>query len=285
MNTEILNKVVENRQLFVPSIFTEKQVSIIHRYLHQEKLNNTEKTYFYSAIKRKIEALTALREEFYIIGEQMIPGRVEKAKKILQEINYEKAFISGSFLFNKKYNDVDIFILGKKRKAYHQGKKHFTFITERDLAKPLFYSMYLYSVRNFNVNILPIIKRPSTEDLFLEYQVAIKEILEKEDEKTSRNVIFDYYLFVKNKILNSYEVYHKFLEIKAMAEAQKINSLNSMVKELTLKLYSKKYIYNELCLFLKTLQKLKESYKRHDNILIYMDLFSEVKNECRRDQT
>ena len=51
-------------------------------------------------IKKKIEALNLLKEEFHVTGSNMIKKRVVKAKQILKEINKEKAFISGSFLYS-----------------------------------------------------------------------------------------------------------------------------------------------------------------------------------------
>ena len=56
------------------------------------------------AIKKKIEPLNFFKEGWYIKGSNMIPERIEQAKQMLKEINKEKAFISGSFLFAEKYS-------------------------------------------------------------------------------------------------------------------------------------------------------------------------------------
>lgn len=281
MDEKILNTIIEHRNLFVPSLFTSKQVDILHKYTHKEILNNTEKAYLYSAIKKKIDALNTLKEEFYVSGEEMIPERVEQAKQILKEINKPKAFISGSFLNKKVYRDIDIYIIAKGRKSYHQKKKHFIFITQKMLRDPLFLSSLKYSVANFSPpKVKPLIKRPLFEHLNLTYQMTINEILNKEEERTLREIVFMYYVHLKRLILNSYSLYYKTEEIIKKDQTEKINEINQMVKALILKLYSKKYMYQYLTKFVKGLKAdfFKEQYH---NFPIFIDLFTEVKNECR----
>ena len=125
MNQNICNTIIENKGKFIPQLFTEKQVEIMQRYMQNKPLTNTEKTYLYSSRKKKIEALQILKEEWYVNGKNMIPERVEKAKQILRELHKEKAFISGSFLHAKEFNDIDIFIVGKRRKQYREEKRDF----------------------------------------------------------------------------------------------------------------------------------------------------------------
>lgn len=281
MDEKILNIVLEHRKLFVPSLFTSKQVDIIHKYSHQEALNNTEKAYFYSAIKKKIDALRTLQENFYITGEGMIKERVEEAKRILIELNKSKAFISGSFLFNKKYNDIDIYIVGKHRKSYYKHNKHFTFITEKDMQNPLFVSAIRYSVATFLPTTNPVIKREEFDELFFTYQWVINQILEGEDQKELRNIIFQYNLQVQNRILDARELYVRFKEIKAMPKEKRIQEVNHMTKEILLTTYSQRYIYTALSGHSRGVKKMKEEYNT-DNIPIFLNFIKEVQHECRR---
>ena len=283
MDEKILNTVIEHRKLFVPSLFTSKQVDILHKYSHQEALNNTEKAYLYSAIKRKIDALQTLREEFYITGNEMLPERVEEAKKMLKEMNQSKAFISGSFLFNEKYNDIDVYIIGEHRKSYHKEKTHFTIITEKDLRNPLFVSAARYSVATFKPTIKPLIKREAFGEIFFTYKWIINQILEKEDQKEIRNIVFQYYLQVQKKILDAHELDLKFKEVKALPDDKKILEVNRMTKELLLATHSKKYLSVVLSIESRAIQKICLEYKTNDNLLIYLRLLEEIKNECRRD--
>ena len=285
MNEKICKTMVEHREQFVPHLFTERQVQLINKWLSKEKMTKTEQTYVYATISKKVDALSLLREEFYITGDHMIPERVEEAKKILKEIN-KPAFISGSFLYAEKYKDIDIFVLTKKRTAHTGGNKHFTHILECDLKKPLFFSAFNYSVANFFMPTIKLeVKRPDSSELILIYELAIKEIQEDDPEqKTVRTVLFDYYLHAKKIMLNSFTLMQKYSEIKKAPKHRKIAQVNQMIKELLLLLYSKKYLYHELIIFLKDLRNLLTEYTVQGNLRIYYELLNEVKNECRRIQ-
>ena len=285
MNKKICKKVLEHKDNFIPHIFTNRQINIIEKYLKGNKLNNTEKSYLYSTIKKKIDALQLLREEFYVKGSEMITERIIKAKKILKEINNEKAFISGSFLYLKKYNDIDVYIISKKRKQYHKGKLHFVHITENDLRKPIFLSAMKYSVANFSKEIKPIIERPMFDDLIFTYQLAIKEVLEKDDQKTVREIIFEYHKQITNQILDSYSLYKQWQETIKKTKKQKIEQINKMTKELILKLYSSKYMYQTILPYKKNIETLIPEYKVNNNLIVYNHFLEEVKNECRKAQT
>ena len=283
MNQNILNKIVENRAKFVPHIFTNRQIEIVEKYVNNLKLTKTEQSYLYSIIKRKIDALSLLKEEFYINGRMTFPDRIEKAKEILIKIN-KKSFISGSFLYSKNYNDIDLYIISNKRKEYHKENIHYIFITEEDLRKPIFYSASKYCISNFFINLEnPIIKRPSMNDVILAYEMAINEILDDDDQKMIRDIVFEYYKNVKREILDSLSLNEKFNEIKNMKKIKKIEVINSLVKELLLNIYSKKYLYNELGPFIKRIMKgIKDYPKANENLIVYESLLSEVKDECRR---
>ena len=283
MNQNILNKIVENRAKFVPHIFTNRQIEIVEKYVNNLKLTKTEQSYLYSIIKRKIDALSLLKEEFYINGRMTFPDRIEKAKEILIKIN-KKSFISGSFLYSKNYNDIDLYIISNKRKEYHKENIHYIFITEEDLRKPIFSSASKYCISNFFINLEnPIIKRPSMNDVILAYEMAINEILDDDDQKMIRDIVFEYYKNVKREILDSLSLNEKFNEIKNMKKIKKIEVINSLVKELLLNIYSKKYLYNELGPFIKRIMKgIKDYPKANENLIVYESLLSEVKDECRR---
>ncbi|MDP7141199.1 MAG: hypothetical protein QGH19_03300 [Candidatus Woesearchaeota archaeon] len=280
MNNKICKKLLKNKEKFVPYLFTDKQIKVISKHINNKPMTNTEKVYLYSSIKRKIDALSLLKEEFYFYGTNMIQERLKKAKELLKEIN-DKAFISGSFLFSKNYNDIDLYIISNRRKQYHKGKMHFIYITEEDLKKPIFQSAAKYCVSNFEITMdKPIRKRMKFNDLIVNYETTIVELLDKEDEKTIREVLFEYYIQLKNTILSSYEIYTKTINI--INTSKSINILNNMVKELLLKNYSKRYIYDELSNFVKRLDGDIKEFKANENLKIYRTLFNEVKNECRR---
>lgn len=285
MDKNICNMIVVYKNQFIPHLFTKKQVMIIQKRMANQHLTNTEKTYLYSTIKKKIGALALLREEWHITGKEMIPERIEEAKHILKELHKEKAFISGSFLYAKEYNDIDIFIVGNRRKQYREGKKNFILITEKDLTLPIFYSCSQYCVANFTIpELKPVIKRDEMDEFLLSYQLAINEILDNDEQKTTRYIVFLYYMNIKGFIPNSYEAYQAYQEISKKSKEEKIKIVNNMIKELLLNTFSNRYTYEVLRGFNKRLEKNIQEYKKNDGLIIYHTLLEEVKNECRRNQ-
>ncbi len=284
MNKKICNKVIENRAQFVPTLFTERQVGLLEKYLLQKRLSPAEKTYLYTAIRRKIEALSLISRGFYQYGQGMIPERARLAKKILEELGQEKAFISGSFLFSPKYKDIDIYVISERRKEYHDKLNHFIHLTYKDLEKPLFQSAAGYCISTFEIQAQkPIYRRMKFNDLVLNYETAVVEILDKEDEKTIRDIVFEYNLHLKKILLNSFELHAETSRIRKSKD--KIELLNSMVKELLLKGYSRRYIYDVLVSFVKQLESDINEFRANENLIIYRGLFDEVKNECRRAES
>ncbi len=283
MDIEICKIVLEHRQQLVPAIFTECQADLIQKYIHHQKLTPSEQTYFYSAIRRKMEALKSLQEKYYITGGDMIPQRVEQAKNILKILQHEKAFISGSFLYKKEYNDIDIFVVRTRRKSYRMGNKHFTCITEKDLHQPIFASAAKYSVATFSavVNVIP--KRGKFDELLFVYQWVINQILDGEDQKEIRDLIFQYFMYIKKDILDARSLDLKVIEIKNLAKEEKIKMINQITREILLQMFSVKYLYNAFSIFIKSVKKMGEEYKT-DNILIFLNFAKEVQYECRRAQ-
>jgi predicted nucleotidyltransferase len=284
MNKNICKTIIKNKNQFIPHLFTERQVIIMQKYLQKQKLTNTEKTYLYSTIKRKTDALQLLKEEWYIKGNNMIPERVKEAKEILKKLN-KKAFISGSFLYTKNYNDIDIFIVGKRRKQRHDGNKHFIYINEKKLRHPIFFSCLLYSVATFSAEkIEPIIKRPDYSGLVTGYEMAINEILDDDDQKMVRDLLFEYHLQIKDEVLDSFSLHKELNTIKRIPKKERIKIVNNMIKEMLLQLYSRRYIHDKLSWFVKQLEKDIQNFKTNDNLIIYHKVLGDVKNECRRAQ-
>lgn len=282
MNKKICKKIIENKDKFIPLLFTVRQIDILERYLNKIKLSKSEKTYLYSTIKKKVDALSLFEEEYYMLGENMLEERVKKAKNILKSLNKEKAYISGSFLYSEKYNDIDIYIISKKRKQYHRENMHFIFITQKDLKKPIFNSTSQYSVSNFFIEkTQPLIKKPNFNDIIITYEIAINEMLDNDEQKTVKEIVFEYYLHVKGIILDSFSLYKKTQEIIKLKGKEKIEFINKITKELLLKLYSNKYLYNELAPFVKRLKEDINNFSVNENLIIYHNLLEEVKNESR----
>ena len=75
MNENISKKILEHKNLFVPALFTDKQVNIMEKQLKKQSLTKTEQTYLYTTIKKKIDALQTLQEQFFVRGTGYGAGR------------------------------------------------------------------------------------------------------------------------------------------------------------------------------------------------------------------
>lgn len=283
MNEKMCKLVLEHRQQLVPTVFTERQVNLVQKYFYHKKLTPSEQTYFYSAISKKMEALHSLQEEFHVTGEGMIPKRVEEAKQILKEINKPKAFISGSYLYKQKYNDIDIFIVNNRRKSYRQENKHFTFILEKDLHQPIFISAAKYSVANFPAVAKAVLKRGQFDDILFIYQWVINQVLEGEDQKELRDLLLQHSLYVKKEVPDARSLDLKVQEVKALSQEKRIKRINQITQETLVRMYSSRYLYQALSKFIKVVKEMGKEYKT-DNIPIFLHFAKEVQYGCRRAQ-
>lgn len=256
MNLYLLKKILSKESMFIPLIFTRKQFFVLKKYNNKKKLSNAEKKALYTSIKKKLNALNYLHREssekeyFFQGKENMITKRIEEAKRMIEEYrkDYEKIFVSGSFLFSGKYHDIDIFIITKKGYIEKfEGKKHLIFLTEKKLAQPIFQSAALISVSNFSIHTALVKKKMKLIELISTYHEAIIELMMYEEKpEAARRLIFDYELYCKNNLLNP-----KQLQEKTKKTNTKILSEN--IKELLKHFFSKNYIYVELHKYIKTL--------------------------------
>lgn len=255
MRDKILKIVLRNESKFVPLVFTKKQFNVMFKLDNGDKLSNAEKKAIYTSINKKLDALDSLiikrDNEYYLNGSgEIIESRIEEAKKLIDRYaeDLNKVFIGGSFLFEKDYNDVDIFIIRKKGyKETWDGKYHIIFLPENRLSEPIFQSASLISISNFLIPKILIKNRPSLSELMSIYHEAIIERLNKEKKSEMiRRLVFDYYLFCKNEIING-------KALKEHSSKASLEELDNFIKELLVSLFSESYLYIELHEYIKTL--------------------------------
>src|SRR3989344_2904237 len=172
MDENLLKIILEHEKDFEPLIFTRKQLKVMKKRKDGRQLSNAEKKALYTSIKKKMEALSILKEgegrKLYIAGyEHIIEGRLEEAEKLVKEysVKYGKVFIAGSFLFSKNYNDIDIFIIRNKGyKEKWEGNHHLVFVSEKRLEKPIFQSAAKISISTFPIPGKLVKKRPKLSE-------------------------------------------------------------------------------------------------------------------------
>lgn len=275
MNENLLKLVLEHERFLIPLIFTRKQLKVLRKKAQGNPLENAERKAMSASIIKKMEALSILcgGRRAYISGySEILPGRLEEAELILEEYaSHGKAFIAGSFLFSKEYNDIDVFIItrGGYREEW-QGKRHLIFLSEHRLSSPIFQSAALISVGNFPIPQKLEKKRPKLENLMSDYHEAVIEKMKKDKkQEASRRLAFAYLLFVKREIPHAKKL------AKAAQEAT-LPELDRMIRELCLLLFSHQYLYIGFHTYIKTL---KESIRRihpHEHLLRYKSAYEGI---------
>lgn len=279
MNQNLLKNVIKKEELFVPLLFTVKQLNILKKYEQHTKLSNAEKKALYTSIKRKMEALNSINVgqrdiEFYVNNpDTIIPERLKQAQAIIEDYSkkYDKIFISGSFLFSKKYKDIDIFIIHKRGyKEEWIDNKHIIFLSEKKLFEPIFQSASLISVSTFLIPQDVKKKKPTLSEAMGLYHEAVIEYIKKDKKpEAMRQLIFDYTLFCHNKILNTKELYE-------LLKRTNILDLNRIIKELCKKLFSKSYLYVELHTYINTLNESIKNIKLNEHLIIFKNTYEEL---------
>ncbi|MDP2749431.1 MAG: hypothetical protein Q8O89_01205 [Nanoarchaeota archaeon] len=270
----------ENRPLLIGRIFTEMQLSILKKKLQKKPLNSNEKTYYYKFIKPKIRAMMAFFNinELNVNGKEFIKEqRSEEAIQIVHKLEQKhkgkKIILSGSFLFNKTYNDVDVFIFSKYDKEdYQKGKIHVTFLPESNLGSLFFNSLSKISVSNFNYTAKTEFDI-GLNSVLQTYELLINAILNKEDhEKNLRDFILQTEYISKGVVLNPKQLY--YTQEKLSRKNLDILS-NTFINSLTLS-YTAKTLKTKLKAQVNDYKKLLIEYKNAKNLPIYIDTYSKV---------
>lgn len=268
--------VEKNKGLLERKIFTKKQLSILKKKLENKVLDTNEKTYYYKYIKPRVKAML----EFFGIKETVkgkpIPERAEESKKIIRKLEKKhknkKIMVSGSFLFSKKYKDIDAFIISKyKKEDYRKGKLHVTFLPESALETLFFSSLSKISVSNFKHEEKSDFD-VSIEDLLKSYELLVNSIINKEShEKELREFMLKAEYVSSKTILDPKQLYDVKEKLKGKAKA-----LSSILVSALVTSYKEKILKEKLEKQIKSYKELLKEYKSSENIPLYIDTYSKV---------
>jgi len=277
LNLELIEK---SEHLLVGRLFTQIQFSILKKKLQHTALNSNEKTYYYKFIKPKIKAMMTFLNinEMNVNGRELIKeGRLKEAIKIIHKLEHKhkhkKILVSGSFLFNETYNDIDVFIFSKYNKEdYKKGKIHVTFLPKSALDSLFFSSLYQISLSNFNNSPKNDFK-VNLNDVLQSYELLINAMLNEEDyERTLRDFILKTEYISKGVILNPRQLH----DIKEKFSDKKIAILsNTFINSLILS-YTKRKLNTTLTTQITDYKNLLTEYKTAKNLPIYIDTYSKV---------
>ncbi len=277
INLEILET---NKELFKSRIFTDIQFNVLKKKLQNKNLNNNEKTYYYKFIKPKIKAMMILFDvkNTLINGkEHMLEERINSALNIIKKLEKkhknQKIMLSGSFLFNKKYNDIDAFIFTKYNKEdYRKGKIHVNFLPESSLNSLFFCSLSQISISNFTYNINTNFNIEINE-IIQKYELLINSSLNKEiDNKLLRDFILETEYLSKNIILNPQQLF----SLNNRISRKNFGILSEILINALVLSQDKKNLTAKLTGQIKEYKKLLLEYKNAENLPIYINTYTKA---------
>ena len=180
--------------------------------------------------------------------ESMIKERIEEAKSILAALPYKYCFITGSFLYCKKFKDIDLFIITRSKKKPKLNKKiKATIIDFNDL-----HSLFYHSISKMCVakNILP--KKPLRTTIADYWNIINETIPTLLNEKTNfhksiRSLILSTEYLKNNNILDSPNLKAKintFTNYKQVLKYIKEESPKAIINHAN-KNYIKRYFYTQ----------------------------------------
>ena len=177
--------------------------------------------------------------------------------------------ISGSFLFNKNYNDIDVFIFTKYEKEdYKKGKMHVNFLPENVIDSLFFSSLSEVSISNFyyihknefNVELNNVLQN---------YELLINSILNKENyQKELRDFLLNTEYISTGVILNTKQLYN----LRRKINRTRIIS-NTLINALILG-YNKNKL-NSLKKYIAGYRELLKQYKS-SNLNEYIQTYEKV---------
>ena len=276
-----LDLIIKNQAQLEDRLFTSLQLNILKKKLKKQRLNSNEKTYYYKFIKPKIKAMLSFLgiDEINLQGrtemlEERIPPAAAIIKKLEKKHKKKKIMVSGSFLFQKDYHDIDVFVFTKYHKEdYFQGQVHVNFMPESALESLFFSSLSQISASNFTFTA----KKDFALDFreFMQtYELLINYLLNREDcQKELRDFLIKSEYLAKGVILNPKQLSH-FKKI--VIKQKKIITILSTIFIHTLILNSKKEFFKKLKERMADYQELSKQYQTAKNLSIYLNTYRQV---------
>ena len=290
VNAEIIER---NKELLVPYIFTGNQFNILQKRIGGKELDSSEKYYYYTSISKKLKAIKALanineekaEETIFTSGDEgIIMQRKEAAKKILSKLSRNhknmEMFIAGSFLYKKRYNDIDVFIFSKYDKddyvdEYKKEKVHVNYLVPEAKDSLFFRSASNICISNFNIPKTPVKEKLTSENLISLYQELIIYILKNNDfKKELRSFILECYYFNENIVLSSAEL-NNIVE-RYLKNKQILNLVNKLIVHTLINHENKDEIRKTLKEYIKLNEEAKKETKYFKNLDIYIKTYNEV---------
>lgn len=179
-----LNHFREIKNKIVPVIFTQHQFNLIEKKLTKKKMTASERNEFSRTVSKKMKAIHQImgKKDFFVYGENNIrKDRLKLAlgylKKFSRKFKNKQVLISGSFLYQKEYNDIDIFVVSKYEKEdYHIKNFHINYLTEDVYSSLFFASLKKLCLSNEKIKITEIREKIDLDIFISLYQELFNDL-------------------------------------------------------------------------------------------------------------
>ncbi len=269
------------KDYLVPYIFTENYYNILKARLKGKKLSENEIYYYNHFIKKKLKGIIKLMNiDTMINGKEFIrKNRLKRAASLLKRYSRKhknmKIIISGSFLYNEKYNDIDIFIISKYEKEdYKEGNVHINYLPA-DIEKTLFFqSINAISIKNFKSQN-KVEEDFNARDILHLYEVVILLIIQKDDYLQELRDLIIRLEYVSNKvILNSMQI--KIITYKIIKSKNPITVINKYLIAKIINAYDRSILKKTLNKFIEKNSFPEKRQKIYENWRIYNQTYKEA---------
>lgn len=178
----------------------------------------------------------------------IIKEREKQAEKIFEKLPYRYCFITGSFLYEKNYNDIDVFVITRsKKKIELKNKTTIQTLDFNDLHSLFYHSSSKYCIAK---NILP---KKELKVTIADYWDVVNEAVtaifnnKKEFKKKIRTLILYTEYLKDNKILDSKDIKEKIEQFKDYKEVLEYikNNIILIIHKKTNKSYIKRFFYTQ----------------------------------------
>jgi hypothetical protein len=269
------------KNYLVPHIFTENYYNILKARIRGTRLSDNEKYYYSHSIKKKLKGIIELMGMDELVnGREFIrKERSSKAITLLKKYSRKhknmKMLVSGSFLYNEKYNDIDVFVISKYEKEdYKDGKIHINYLPA-NVEKTLFFqSINAISISNFKS------ERKIEEDIDIAdvlhlYEVVILLIIQKDDYLQELRDLIVRLEYISNRvILNSMQL--KYITDKITKNANPIAVINKYLVAKIINAYNRTVLRRTLSKFIEKNSSPERGQKLYENWKIYNQTYKEA---------
>ncbi len=255
----------------IPALFTEHQFNLIEKKFSGKLMTPTEKNEFSRTISKKMNAINKIimkeTGNVFVYGkEKMMEGRLKLAasylRKFSRKFKNKQVFITGSFLYMEKYNDIDVFVVSKYDKEdCKDGEFHINYVDEQVYQSLFFASAGKLCISNRSIYAVEMKKKPDIDVFISLYQELFNEL-----DRGFKGV---------RSTLREFLVYASFISNQAIPDSIELRQQTDLIlkSKKTMKLIKKMFVHSVIF----GIAPKKAVRAMQDMISSYKDIMKEYK--------